>query len=47
MKWQIYWQIYPPIVASSGQELQFHILLLELIVADEVADLPPSTDFYC
>ena len=65
------WQIYPPVLASSGQEWQFHIatvrahigrssgrstpqywhlvvknrnftfLLLELILADHLADLPP------
>ena len=45
------WQISPPLVASSGQEWQFyistvraHFLVLELIFADEVADLPPSSD---
>ena len=25
MKWQIYWQIYPPVLASSGQAWQFDI----------------------
>ena len=25
MKQQIYWQIYPPVLASIGQEWQFHI----------------------
>ena len=43
------WQIYPPVVAASGQEWQFyistvraHFLLLEVILADEVADLSPA-----
>ena len=48
MKWQIYWQIYPQywhLVVKNGN-LTF--LLLELILADEVADLPPpSTGIWC
>ena len=61
------WQIYPPVVASSGQEWQFHIstvrghigrssgrcgqhgsftiLLLEFILADQVADLVKNGNF--
>ena len=38
MKWQIYWQIYPPL-ASSGKEWPFHIYTIRLLLADEVADL--------
>ena len=46
MRWQIYWQIYPPpchLVVRNGD---FTFLLLELLLADEVADLSPqmSTD---
>ena len=28
-------------VTSNDQELEFHILLLEIILADQLADLPP------
>ena len=40
--WQIKWQIYPPywhLVVKNGD---FTFLLLELILADQVADLPPQ-----
>ena len=37
------WQIYSPVEASSGHEWWFYILLLELILTDVVADLPPNT----
>ena len=49
MKWQIYWQMYPPtqthteywhLVVKNGN---FTFLLLELILAHEVPDLPPMS----
>ena len=43
MKWQIYWQIYPlhSLLVVKNGDLIFLLLELELILADEVADLSP------
>ena len=46
MKWQIYCRSNPPVEPSTGQEMVIsHFYLLEIILADEVADLPPPQ--YC
>ena len=39
--WQINWQIYSPIDLPVDLNGNFRLLLLELILGDEVADLPP------
>ena len=43
MKWQIYWQIYPLVLASIGQKWQFYISSVRDDIADLLADQPSGT----
>ena len=40
--WQINWQIYPPVDLPVDLNGNFRFLLFKLILADQLADLPPG-----